>query len=858
MMTARQLHLHTAWLSLLVSIVVGTGFSSCNLFIEDELEEEEAKVPVHTGKGYDEPLQELGANYEITYQFNSNVRQLDDATQNYIRKVEINATGLVASIDFDLNTPAELLPVAGEIVLSGATEKFPRGIGHRVMGGAELDGVYKVIAVRAEMEEIFKVIDLDADIGGMLIEQGLAEEAAPSGSDDSRAVRERFESLADRPYRPTSPTEGESRGTTRLDIDYSNEKKIHRRVPISFKKELKKEAQYSNSSDVVDVKISGLIETIKDADNYLDVTLGLRAKMVKTESGGVEVPFGIYATCDYDYVGNIAATGSANLDVTLVDIGDFLPDEAIINIADLVILKVCCGYKVNVELNYNLEFDFAARLKGRTVADWDLLDMAFTMGSTGSALSPYTLTKVREWLKQWSVDTRNSYIHLSDCAFTGAFTPKITVSPGLGLYTEQFSARVLLAAKYEMTASLLKAADMGHGLSFENNEGISGMLDFGIGFGLSRATDVRSVINDVLKKVASAQKAIGLAYAICFLYDDDNPDAYNDYVNNVYELSDMISSLSFNDVEEGKQELVLGIFYLRGDEVEEKKSFLSKLDFRHYWLPFMDDNSWEAYPNKNGMMEMKYRIKDKGTLACFSEFTPCLLVTDEYKQFERMFFCNGTLIDNDYKLVEQSGKYDVRYRINIDDLGEDRKLLAYPGYYRGDASQLTENDRSLMERGYSSGVPWSGFFFGKPHSFNTNIPSKTRINWIKNNWVNKSDTYGKYCVKRNFTVQYELDSPSKAKIGKHGVEFVKTDEYTGPLSQVYGNYPVGNTNYVYEVNFTQDCQESDCSLEVFPFATNEDGSQKGFTLYGEGFDGIFQDGCTMVNDGDGKWSQVWE
>ena len=96
--------------------------SGCTLFEEDY-----DQVPHHTGEGYDKPVTETVDGVEMTYQFNDNVRLLDEKEQQQIAYVEADETNLFMQVDFKDDTPENLLPKKGEILVSKATSLFPYG-----------------------------------------------------------------------------------------------------------------------------------------------------------------------------------------------------------------------------------------------------------------------------------------------------------------------------------------------------------------------------------------------------------------------------------------------------------------------------------------------------------------------------------------------------------------------------------------------------------------------------------------------------------------------------------------------------------------------------------------------------------
>lgn len=143
---------------LLTLLLLLTG---CNLFIDDEeMNAGNQDVPVHEGEGYDAPVTVEDGGCTVTYQFNSEVRQLTLSDQRYIVKAETDPTGAFIEIHYRPDTPADLLPVPGEIIVSTVTDIFPWGCNHRVKYRVDEDGVIKYIATFAQLEETYKELDI--------------------------------------------------------------------------------------------------------------------------------------------------------------------------------------------------------------------------------------------------------------------------------------------------------------------------------------------------------------------------------------------------------------------------------------------------------------------------------------------------------------------------------------------------------------------------------------------------------------------------------------------------------------------------------------------------------------------------
>lgn len=135
--------------------------TGCNLFIEDDEMDGPQDVPVHQGEGYDAPLTVEDGGCTVTYQYNSDVRLLPLADQQYIVSAETDPTGAFIELHYRTDTPERLLPVPGEILVSTVTDRFPWGCNHRVQYRVDEDGVIKYIATFAQLDETYKQLDID-------------------------------------------------------------------------------------------------------------------------------------------------------------------------------------------------------------------------------------------------------------------------------------------------------------------------------------------------------------------------------------------------------------------------------------------------------------------------------------------------------------------------------------------------------------------------------------------------------------------------------------------------------------------------------------------------------------------------
>ncbi len=153
---------------IICTLLFSITLSSCDLFINEEPEVDDygfTDVPVHTGEGYDKPVTAKERDCEVTYQLQSNVRQLTtEDTQQWITYVEQDETGLFMEIHYSGHTPQDRLPVLGEILLSTDVTRFPMGCMHRVQMRELRDGEYCYIASLAKLGDTYKKLDITGSI----------------------------------------------------------------------------------------------------------------------------------------------------------------------------------------------------------------------------------------------------------------------------------------------------------------------------------------------------------------------------------------------------------------------------------------------------------------------------------------------------------------------------------------------------------------------------------------------------------------------------------------------------------------------------------------------------------------------
>lgn len=161
---AMKRYLNWLWMA-----AASVAMASCNLFIDEDTVNEMGfeNVPVHSGEGYDEPVTIQEGDATITYQFKKNVRILTPEVQKWIVSTEMDPSGTGYFIFFRADTPANLLPVKGEILVSKPSDKFKWGLNHLVVCSDEDNGVIKFAAIISMIEDTYEELDMDGSVTKM-------------------------------------------------------------------------------------------------------------------------------------------------------------------------------------------------------------------------------------------------------------------------------------------------------------------------------------------------------------------------------------------------------------------------------------------------------------------------------------------------------------------------------------------------------------------------------------------------------------------------------------------------------------------------------------------------------------------
>lgn len=151
--------------SILSILVCSMLLASCNLFIEDDdVVKNYGNVPQHEGDEYETVVHETGSGCDINYQLKRDVRHLDDRDMQYITYVAHDEIGALIEIHYADNTPEELLPVPGEVLMSGANDKFEWGCCHRLQRRDHENGYYSYIGTLCNIKEVYETLEINGTL----------------------------------------------------------------------------------------------------------------------------------------------------------------------------------------------------------------------------------------------------------------------------------------------------------------------------------------------------------------------------------------------------------------------------------------------------------------------------------------------------------------------------------------------------------------------------------------------------------------------------------------------------------------------------------------------------------------------
>ncbi|MBR5038372.1 MAG: hypothetical protein IKX65_06585 [Prevotella sp.] len=280
---------------------------SCTLYMDEEdsiLNDDE--LPVYTGEGYDEVVHVQEDNLDAYYQYNSNVRHFSDDMQSHIIKVKSDPDELFTYIDFDKNTPIELLPVKGDILVSLETDHFPEGFGNHVLAVGNTGDFYRCLTCVADMKDIFKTFNLKAELSN------------PDA---------------------TGPNETRS-GDDEFDLEDTQ----------AFHETFHPKGDFSLSKGPVEGKVS-----FDESKNSVDCTFGIQVEMGDGMFPNIKSYTKVESNWDFD------VTGTLQGEVKIKEKKNILPSKARVKVG-YVLIKFVLGFKLMFVANASV----TGNIKGKT------------------------------------------------------------------------------------------------------------------------------------------------------------------------------------------------------------------------------------------------------------------------------------------------------------------------------------------------------------------------------------------------------------------------------------------------------------------------------------------------------------
>ena len=826
--------------------------ASCNLFIEDELDEglDTTNVPVHTGWGYDEPVDVSNEYCKMVFQYNSNVNVLSEEAKGYIIKSRIDSTGRVGYIDFNINTPKELLPMPGEIILSGINNKIPEGMAHHVLVGSEWHGVYRIFTCAAQFEDLFKQVDFDMDISKALLVQGLAEESI-ADSAKARQTRIFDETLMD------------------------GEKRIKEKFPIILALNLSPENNPSTKDGKMYVTGSVSITSKNElpGDNVLDMDMLIRARALKVNDD-IQIPFGIHIDVDYDYQPNVEINGSGSLVWTLVNKGDIFPATWLIPLGDLpIVLKACCGFKINLGISLTSDFQMRSRLSGHAIREIDIQQIKDYDNPVSRIAS------LAKDMTKWKLNHDKCYISTSNWSgVSGSIWLEVILSPGAGLYIAEESIRAMIAPKFEAGFQdfTIQSEISDYGERFKNNEGLYGKFDLGIGAAFTSAS---AFFTSMLRyqRIAGNSLSTLKAYMVTFFSDETTDEDESSGLGNAVDLlvSELQSS-STDDISNGNRSihteaLTFGPVYMSDIELFGLSEIAAKWRGTTPWLPKMKDNSWKWEKNVYARdmesneyarcLRMSYNIEEPGLICKWEPLTPCLLITDNNYHFKYIAIQPTMRItDSFFEPFDFDNFGRVVYTLDQDKLPKTGNLKVFPGYYRGNINDLSAEQMTQINSGESSA--YSDFVFDKEQTVNIFTPPTVKLKSIKCEKTEELGVTAEYPVERTYYVRWEISG--KDYVADTGVTWkgkkIK-DKHTKVAVTTEGDTSNGAATYgvrivvKYSVNTAAEAAAEKIMMRPF-LHIQSNASEDLSYVGGPAYEDIIPDGATILFDNYGNASSI--
>lgn len=802
--------------------------AACNLFIEDD-EEWKADVPVHTGYGYDEPVTENGEFYDLKYQFNSNVNILSDDAMKYLNKVIVSKSGWISCLDFDLNTPKDLRPVRGEILLHGICDKIPEGMMQQVVVTAEMEGVYRVITCVVPFEDLFKEIDMEIDLG-----KGLYLQSSGDDSKDKQTENIYSEETNNQQVKPHG-----NRVSKLEDEETTFSQEFERELPIWFSTD---EEQEVNDH----VKFSGSA-TVKAKfedkyDNYIYGKIKGTARVLKSKKG-IVIPLSLQMKDSIICQANLDFKGQVKGEFSIVDKSDILPENCKVTImlgTVPIVFKICMGVNISVETAFNQDGNVKFKLPLTVQFDRSLFELGISKEDF--------LGLATKNIRKWKLDRENGYFALTQ-SFSSGTECLIELTPGLGIYTDKLSVRAILEVpKMEFNCNLpaLYTGNLNYSWDIEKQPGVDLGISFGLGMAITTPNNILSALNDVVDELANAEMTIGRIMAYILLGDADTEDS-NWLFESVQELNTYIT---------GFKEYTEEDLNLYKQDPVPIKSFTWSCP----WYPTLEEEKnpfkfrkkYNVYNTKTykfeDLLHVEYYIDKKGILPMMSTFTPCLMLADKSYNYYVLMAYKDVIEANSKR---PANGWKIEFDVPLKDLPEDEDILAYPGFFEG---------KLVAGSIYPNGIPWSvkdKFAFDKPHETNTKVPSDSEIMWVRHQFTSARQPIplmNQYYYYRTFRVKWKVKGRNMTKTDVQ-YSYTPFDMRYAEADKAHTEYHPGYTTHIADFNCHREYDNYDY-IDVQPSVTlGNDKNDQNTKIGSVGLSlQIIHEGEQLVYNGDGTFS----
>lgn len=237
--------------------------------------------------GYTETVHEETEDYVLDYQYQPEVRYVDNEMLSYVTAIDSTYTHL----SFYDHTPGGKLPKVGDLLASKSNDKLPYGLGHRVTSVQSSGGLYVLGLERAMLDDIYLTYVAESHMDDLMTDEDDVPDDAFEIIDADEA-REAIQGIKTR-----------AEGSVKSEFD-----------PINITIEVKKAAKDNEMSKAVSIKgdfdgkltieLQPIVQngTVMDTDNKkVDIKLntGLRIDIIfEGEGGGV-------ATVDFAKIAEI-------------------------------------------------------------------------------------------------------------------------------------------------------------------------------------------------------------------------------------------------------------------------------------------------------------------------------------------------------------------------------------------------------------------------------------------------------------------------------------------------------------------------------------------------------------------------